>query len=330
MRIKLIFLGTGTGQPTLMRNTQAIALQIDQTSEYLLFDCGEATQHRLLACSISLAKIRHIFITHLHGDHVFGLFGLLASRNLNRIESALNIYAPPGVKELITRVFKSTDTNIAYPLNIHELSPHEEVQTTDFKITVIPLEHDIISYAYLLATPDKPGAFKVKKALADKLPPGPLYSQLQRGNDVEYDNKLYKASNYTGAIKKGMQIIICGDNKNPELLTPYLANTQLLVHETTVDSSHAPPPNFFHSTAASVAKVAQAAVVPNLILNHISPRYLVSPPANKKNMALSTLANEIEENYDYRWYIANDGDCFCLENKKELRLTSNKLTKKLK
>src|SRR5471030_518494 len=119
--MKITFLGTSSATPTRRRNVSALALQPEQRSEWWLFDCGEGTQHQVLRSSFTLPKLRRIFITHLHGDHCFGLPGLLASRALQGAQEPLDIHGPRGVGELLAAVRKTCGLYLPYTLTVHEI-----------------------------------------------------------------------------------------------------------------------------------------------------------------------------------------------------------------
>ncbi|HLX62297.1 MAG TPA: MBL fold metallo-hydrolase, partial [Planctomycetota bacterium] len=129
--MKLTFLGTAAGAPTLRRNVSALALQFDQRREWWLFECGEGTQHQLMKSELSLAPLRRIFISHLHGDHCFGLMGLLASRGLSGGTEPIDLYGPPGIADYIDAIRRTTGTRVAYPLEIHEIAADGQIMEDD-------------------------------------------------------------------------------------------------------------------------------------------------------------------------------------------------------
>jgi len=161
--MKLQFLGTSAGTPTKMRNVTALALSYDQRGDWYLVDCGEATQHQLLRSSFSLAKLSKIFITHLHGDHIFGLPGLLTSRSMaGSTKFPVTIYGPKGLKEYVETSLRLSASHITYPLEIIEFTKASEIFAHKGEtVTTVKLSHDVPSFAYIFKEADHPGKFDI-------------------------------------------------------------------------------------------------------------------------------------------------------------------------
>jgi ribonuclease Z len=298
--MELIFLGTSAGVPTRQRNVSAIALRPEQRRGWYLFDCGEGTQHQILRSELSLYSLEKLFITHLHGDHIYGIFGLLASRGMLMAESPLEIYGPPGLKELLGTVLRLSQLNLPYELEIHELDGGEELDLGLFTLRVLPLSHSITCYGYCLAEADRPGRFDPERARELGIPEGPLWGRLQRGESLRIDGRRITPEMLLGPSRPGRRIAIAGDNDRPERFAA-CAPLDLLVHEATYlqkDFDHLPR-KFKHSTARQLGAAAAAIGVRHLVATHFSPRY-------DSQGDLERIAQEIRENYEGKLTLAED------------------------
>ncbi|WP_026092478.1 ribonuclease Z [Calidifontibacillus oryziterrae] len=274
--MELIFLGTGAGVPAKHRNVTAIALDLSQErGTTWLFDCGEATQHQILHTSIRPRKIEKIFITHLHGDHIFGLPGLLGSRSFQDGESLLTIYGPKGIKEFVDVSLKISSTHLKYPLEIAEIEEGIVFEDDQFIVEAGRLEHGIISFGYRLIEKDIKGALQVEKLTELGISPGPIYQQLKNGETITLkDGTVVNGDDFVGEDKPGRRLAILGDTRYTEKAIELACDVDLLVHEATFayeDETIAY--NYFHSTTVQAAQVAKNANAKKLILTHISSRY---------------------------------------------------------
>lgn len=273
----IYFLGTGAGVPAKTRNVSSIALQLlEERRSVWLFDCGEATQHQILHTSIKPRKIENIFITHLHGDHIFGLPGLLGSRSFQGGESPLTIYGPPGIKEFIETSLRLSSTHLKYDLHIKELKEDGIIFNDDtFQVVAKRLEHGILSFGYRIIEKDLPGTLLVEKLKQLQIPPGPIYKQLKEGKMVTLDNgKTLKGEDFLGPKKKGRIITIIGDTRFCQASMELAANADLLIHESTFAKDEEDLAyEYYHSTTSQAAQVAKKANAKKLLLTHISSRY---------------------------------------------------------
>ena len=278
--MRLTFLGTSAGAPTKDRNVTGVALRRDNSWD--LFDCGEATQHRLLSTPLTLPKLRRVFISHLHGDHCFGLFGLLGSRSMAGAKTPLHIYGPAGLEEMVRLVLETSDSHMVYPLEFHVVSENiaRVVDDEDGTIDAIELDHRIASFGWCIRESERPGAFDHERAVELGVQAGEDFGRLQRGESVEGAKGLVTPSQVIGATRPGRSLIIAGDNRDPQSLLERSGPVQLLVHEATFteDAVAKIGDDRGHSTAARVGKAAEAGGVGNVILTHFSPRY--GPPGS--------------------------------------------------
>lgn len=275
--MKITFLGTGSGVPAKHRNVASIALHIDDKESSLwLFDCGEATQHQILHTSLKPRKISKIFITHLHGDHIFGLPGLLSSRSFQGGETPLTVYGPKGIKDYIEISLSVSMTHVKYPLNIIEFDEEGLVlEEEDYRIIGKKLVHGIPSYGFRIEQKDMPGALLMEKVKESGIPAGPHYQQLKEGKSIELaDGRIFHGADFVGPPKKGKVVTILGDTRYNELSVELAIEADVLVHEATFAAGDALLAHeYFHSTTVQAAKVAHEAGVGQLLLTHISARY---------------------------------------------------------
>jgi ribonuclease Z len=276
--MRFTFLGTSAGLPTKERNVTALALALEQQREWYLIDCGEATQHRLLHTHYSAAKLRAIFITHIHGDHCYGLPGLIASAQMGGRKQPLTICAPSGIQEYIDGVRRHTDlTNLGYELNfVRSDKPDFYFDDGTVRVESIALSHRVPSYAYRFVELVNERSLDQKKLAALAVPRGELWGELQRGQGVELsDGRHVTPEQVCHPARTSRCIIVGGDNDKPELLMTALHRCDVLIHEATFteDVLAKVGPSYQHSTPAQVAKTAEAAQLPHLVLTHFSQRY---------------------------------------------------------
>ena len=276
--MEIQFLGTGAGIPSKFRNVSSLALRLhDEINEVWLFDCGEATQHQILHTTIRPKKIANIFITHMHGDHIFGLPGLLSSRSFQGGETPLNIYGPPGIKEYIQANLRLTKSRLTYPIHIDELNPKGGELTTSsgWLVKYLPLQHGVLSLGYRIEQPDKPGELLIDQLAKYSIPNGPIYGQLKRGEIVTLaDGTQLDGRDFIAPDQKGKIITILGDTRLCDNSRILAKDADVLVHEATHSGEEGQMAYaYYHSTNIHAAQVAKEANVKLLLLNHISPRY---------------------------------------------------------
>jgi len=273
--MELIFLGTGAGMPSKSRNVSSMALWLERLGAFWLFDCGEATQHQIQHTKVKLGKIEKIFVTHLHGDHLFGLPGLLGSRSFQGSGKPLAIYGPPGIRDFVEVSLAVSRTHLTYELAIFEIAEGLVLDEKGFKVTCQKLDHGVDSYGYRVEEPDFSGALLVEKLRKTGVPAGPLYARLKSGEDVLWEGKTLCSRDFVSEPKPGKVVAILGDTRYAQASVELAWEADLLVHEASFSEADSQlAQEYFHSTAREAALVAKHAGVKQLVLTHISARYL--------------------------------------------------------
>lgn len=275
--MQLHFLGTGAGMPSKERNTSALMMKLlDERGTMWLFDCGEATQHRILHTSLKPRKIEKIFITHLHGDHIYGLPGLLGSRSFQGGEEPLTIYGPKGLKEWVMMTLDVSKTHLTYPLHFVEVEEGIVFEDAQFIVKAALLKHVIPCFGYRIEQKELPGVLHVERAVALGVPKGPLLGKLKSGQDVELENGvIVRSRDVMGQAQKGFIVTILGDTRYCEEAITLSKNADIVVHEATFNHETATlAANYGHATNVEAAHVALQAQAKHLLLNHISARFL--------------------------------------------------------
>lgn len=271
-----VFLGTGAGVPAKTRNVTSIVLQLlEERGTVWLFDCGEATQHQILKTSVKPRKIENIFITHLHGDHIFGLPGLLGSRSFQGGTEKLTIYGPKGIADFVNTSLRVSTTHLQYPLEIIEIEEGMIYEDEQFTVHALPLDHGIYCIGYRIVEKDRPGTLLVDKLLEEGVKPGPQFKALKNGEIVQLeDGRVLDGRNYLGEAHKGRVITILGDTRVCPNAIRLAENADYIVHEATFAADETEmAAAYFHSTTVQAAETAKKANAKHLILTHISSRY---------------------------------------------------------
>lgn len=274
--MEIYFLGTNAGVPTLQRNVTSIALRLlEERRSFWMFDCGEGTQHQILRSPLRLGKLEKLFITHLHGDHLFGLPGLISSRGYQGGTAPLTVYGPPGLKAYLEVSLSVSQSRIPYTLEVIEHSGGLIFEDDSFKVEAALLEHRIDSYGYRVTEKDSPGNLNTELLMSYGLKPGPLYGKLKKGEDVTTpEGVLIRAAEVINAPKKGRVVAILGDTRPCSGTLPLAKDADLIIHEATFAHDLAEMAyQYHHSTARQAAELAQEAGGRELILTHFSSRY---------------------------------------------------------
>jgi ribonuclease Z len=275
MAFEVHIIGSGSALPAKGRHHSAQLLKINQ-SHYLV-DCGEGTQFRLVTLGHSLLKITAIFISHLHGDHILGLFGLVSSMDMMGRKKPLFIFSPPGVAELLVSYFRVTNTVLGYELTVKEMDVSEKrlvYEDANVNVFAFPLKHGVSTQGYLFQEKATP-----RNLIKAKLPPDIKIQEivkLKAGENVLDENgKIkYSVEDLTHLPPAGKSYAYCSDTEYFENVVAHVQHVDLLFHETTYLEMHKEKAiKNNHSTAKEAAMIARMAHVQKLAIGHLSSRY---------------------------------------------------------
>jgi ribonuclease Z len=295
--VQVTFLGTSSGVPTRARNVSAVALRLPQRSELWLFDCGEGTQHQFLRSDLRVSQLSRIFITHMHGDHVFGLPGLLASLGLAGTCNGVDLYGPDPLRDYLEGVLRTSSTRIGYPLRTHKVKEAAHsgavlLDDGDLQVRCAPLTHRVPAFAYRVDQKPRAGRFDVQKARELGIPPGPIYAELKAGRTVTLDDgRIINGASLCGPERPGASVVYCTDTVFCEAAVELAAGADLLIHESTFAHGEAEMAIARqHSTSTMAAQTALAAGVKQLVLTHLSPRYMPGNPITPDDLVAEARA----------------------------------------
>jgi ribonuclease Z len=271
--LSVTFLGTGASWPTAERGMSAIAVK--RGAEVLLWDCGEGTQRQIQKSGLSYQQINQIYLTHYHGDHCYGVPGLLKTMELNERTTPVHLYGPPGLHRLVDAWKQMRGWPKDYPVHVQELKPGDKVQRDGYEVQAYQADHGIQNLSYALQEEHRPGFFDKPKALALGIPEGPLFGRLQKGQTVTTkDGRTFTPDQVVGPARPGRRIVFSGDTQPCLGLLEAAVDADLFICEATfthdlVDKAR----EVRHMTAREAAGVALKAKSRALVLTHISPRY---------------------------------------------------------
>ncbi|MDH7477478.1 MAG: ribonuclease Z [Candidatus Bathyarchaeota archaeon] len=274
MSLNIIFLGTAGSVPTPKRSLPSILIQ--RKGEQIMFDCGEGVQRQMIKAKAGFHKKMKIFITHMHGDHVLGLPGLLQTMALLDRERKLDIYGPLGIKRFLESIRETVQFVLTFPVEVHEIQKTGIIcEEEEYYVQAVWANHVIPGLSYALIEKPRPGKFYTEKAKALGVPEGPLWSKLQHGHKIKLSNgRIIKPEDVTGPPRPGRKIVYTGDTRPFKSFTKFAAGADLLIHDATLDDEMVErAEEDGHSTPEQAARNAKKAKVKQLILTHVSARY---------------------------------------------------------
>lgn len=247
----------------------SIGLQIDEV--FNLLDCGEGTQKQIMKSKLSFMRIRNVFITHFHGDHFLGLLGLVQSMSFNGREEPLDIYGPAGAIGILSNALNVGYYTLGFQVRIHELRAGEAYDLGKFVVRTHRNDHPVPALAYSFEEKDM---VRIDREKAEKLRiPSRLLERLREQGSIEYGGKVYTIEDVKGGIRKGRKVVYTGDTRPMADMAEFARDADVLIHETTTDSSLEPKVNEYgHSSSRQAAEIARDAGVRRFFLFHYSPR----------------------------------------------------------
>ena len=301
--MKLTILGCYSATPRRLNNPTSQVLEIN--NHIFLIDCGEGTQVQLRKHKIKFNRIKHVFISHLHGDHVYGLVGLISTFKMLNRETELHVYGPKGIKEFITVQLRLSNAWTDYPLHFHELkSEKSKVIFEDEKVSVqtIPLQHRIYCNGFLFTEKPKERKLNLGAVLNHNIPQA-YYKSIKKGKDFIFDSgKIIPNSELTFDPEPPKSYAFCSDTKYNEEKLSQLKNITALYHEATFLESHKHLCEYTgHSTAKEAALIAKKAQVDQLILGHYSTRYGTTEPFKEEAQTIFKNTEVAEDGKVFEW-----------------------------
>ncbi|KAF0569114.1 Ribonuclease Z [Psychrobacter nivimaris] len=355
--LKLTFLGTSAGVPTKQRNVTALAIeclnphtsgvqqgsrqqnnQSKKSRPWVLIDCGEGTQQQLLHTKLSLHQLAAICITHVHGDHCYGLPGLLASAAMSGRRESLTLIAPKAIATLLEAITATTELYLPFAFDfiaIEEVLAEQDdtnkvsISLSDqhqLDIDITPLSHRVASHAFGITQTISRRILNTDKLVADGIPASALWGKLQQGEDVTTEgNRQLRSVDYVDNEIQRTRVVVAGDNDAPNLLSKAVINADLLVHEATythevLNKIQAKNPDYdpMHSSAQLLGEFAQGARLKNIILTHFSARYQGFDNPNSKTPNMAHIRLDAESVYKGNLWLAADFDQYMVDGAVEL------------
>jgi ribonuclease Z len=272
--MQVTFLGTSGAVPTTERNPSAVLVR--REGERFLFDAGEGTQRQMMRFSTGFG-VSHLFVTHIHGDHVLGIPGLIQTWDFNERDEPLAIHAPGGTRQQIRDLVTATGVSPSYPVRVHEVSGGDvALEREDFQIRAFAVDHRTTAVGYAIVEDDRKGRFDRQTAEEELgIPPGPKYGQLHEGEPVELaDGRVIQPEQVVGPPRPGRRVVYTGDTRPTERVVEVAADADLLVHDATFASDRRERAGRTgHATARQAAEIANRAGAKRLALTHVSTRY---------------------------------------------------------
>jgi ribonuclease Z len=274
MSLRVTFLGTAGSVPTPKRSLPAVLIQ--REGEQLMFDCGEGVQRQMIKAKAGLHRKMKVFISHMHGDHVLGLPGLLQTMALLDRERKLDVYGPPGIKRFVESIREIVQFVLTFPVEIQEINEAGVIcDEKEYTVQTVWANHVIPNLAYSIVEKSRPGRFYPEKAKILSVPEGPMWSRLQHGHKVKLsDGRVVKPEQVLGSPRPGRKIVYTGDTRPFKGFVKFAEGADLLIHDATFDDDLAERAmEDGHSTSSQAAENAKKAKVKRLVLTHISARY---------------------------------------------------------
>lgn len=243
-----------------------------------LLDCGEATQHRIMKARLKAKRIERILLTHLHGDHCYGLPGMLSAMAIQERSEPVDIVGPVGLREMLTTILRLSDAAIPFPVTITELTPGEATtlpERSGWSLAAYPIAHRLPCFGYVLEEAPRPGAFHPHRAKALGVPSGPLWGRLQQGESITLDDgRTIAPHEVSDPPRRGRKVVLLGDTNDASGVAAAGQGCDLLVHETTYDAGRPEKAaQWGHSTSVMTGRFAAAIGAKTVIITHFSARY---------------------------------------------------------
>ncbi len=299
MSLCVTFLGTSGAVPTTQRNTSGVFLR--REGDRLLFDCGEGTQRQMMRFGTGFA-VDHVFVTHLHGDHVLGLPGLLQTMDFNDRTDPLSIHVPSGTAGDVEAMLEVTHARPSFPLRINQTRGGRIALDADgYEVRAFETDHNTRSVGYALIEAERKGRFDRERAEELGVPVGPKFQRLHAGEAVELaDGTVVEPEQVVGEPRPGRRVVYTGDTRPTDTTVAAAENAELLIHDATFAEDNAERASWTgHSTAREAGEIAAETGAAKLALVHISSRYAGDS---------TPLQRDAEAVFDGEAFVPDDGD----------------------
>jgi ribonuclease Z len=268
---RVTVLGSSAAMPSKERALPSVA--VEREGELFIFDCGEGTQRQLVNAKLAKYQPDVILISHIHGDHVLGIFGLLLSMSLHDRREPVTIIGPKEVKELVEYVLSKLNSKVVYDIEFREVKQGIVMKKDEYVIRAVKASHQGDSYSYRLDEKDRPGKFYPEKAKALGIPMGPLWQKLQHGKSIVINGRRVLPEEVVGPKRRGRSFGYSGDTRATKRLRRFFERVDILLFDSTYSDEYSQEARRFgHSTASEAAKLASEAKAGLLVLTHISQR----------------------------------------------------------
>lgn len=271
--LAVTILGNNSAVPAFDRHPTSQVVTLD--GQNFLVDCGEGTQIQMINYKIRRGRISHIFISHLHGDHYFGLVGLINSFSLLNHQQELHVFGPSPLQEIIEMQLRVADTRLCHPLHFHTISGAGTlVDNEKIEIKCFPTQHRIECYGFSFREKKKPRRLIIDSVKENSIPLH-FYENLRNGEDfISSSGEVIKNAWVTEEAPKGKTYAFCADTRYTETIIEHIQGADMIYHESTyLDSLRERAEERFHSTSKQAATIAQKAGVKKLLLGHFSSKY---------------------------------------------------------
>jgi len=294
----------GSSSATLANHRGLTSHVVNYGGEHVMLDCGEGTQLQMRRFNVSMQKINHIFISHLHGDHYYGLIGLISTYQLYQREKPLHIYAHAPLKKIIDLQLEASGTELSYPLHFHTIPYNHRgilMENKDFYVHTFPMLHSVSVNGFIIREKERPRKI-VKEAIEGFDIPNEAFDYLKQGqNYTREDGTVLKYKDLTTDPLPSRSYAFCSDTGYTEVFLKDIENVTLLYHEATFMKDDVPSEKLgkYHATAEQAAKIARQAKAKNLLLGHFSGRYESLEPLEREASAIFPGAEVVEDGRRY-------------------------------
>ena len=255
--------------PTKERGLPCVALR--REGELIILDCGEGTQRQMMHAGLGFNRPTIILISHLHGDHILGLPGLLQTMSSLARDKPLDLYGPKDLTRFLDLIYKPLGYPANFKIRAKELGPDEEVDRGEYVIKTAPAKHDVLCLAYAIVEKERPGRFHPEKAKRLGIPEGPLWGELQHGKPVKVETRTVRPDEVTDSPRRGLKVVYAIDTRPAEAVKSLAKNADLLIHDGGFTEDRRPKAQeYYHSTASEASQLAKSAKAKRLALVHIS------------------------------------------------------------